>query len=361
MKKKVMLLSLLGLLAAGTAQAQRVTDKLDRGIVAVPMNGGGGYLVSWRMFGEEYYDTKYNLYRGTELIASNLTKTNFQDTKGTASSTYVVEPVVRGVKQEKSAAVKAWANQYLEVKMQPVVNRNGETLPNAVTDGNSNKTPGYVLNDVSLADVDGDGVAEFILKRNNDTGNRYATNNKTDFNLYECYKMDGTRLWWIDLGPNLMAGPDEQWDMIGYDWDQDGKAEVVMRGADNMIIHTSTGKTIKVGDMNYYAPRDEYTHQGKEYLIYLNGETGEPYLGWDGGETWTPMEFPLPRFEKNEAANPYNATDAEYKNVWGANDTGHRSLKIYMGAPYLDGRNPSIFLGRGCYTRHKFCALAANS
>ena len=360
MKKKVMLLSLLGLLAAGTAQAQRVTDKLDRGIVAVPMNGGGGYLVSWRMFGEEYYDTKYNLYRGTELIASNLTKTNFQDTKGTASSTYVVEPVVRGVKQEKSAAVKAWANQYLEVKMQPVVNRNGETLPNAVTDGNSNKTPGYVLNDVSLADVDGDGVAEFILKRNNDTGNRYATNNKTDFNLYECYKMDGTRLWWIDLGPNLMAGPDEQWDMIGYDWDQDGKAEVVMRGADNMIIHTSTGKTIKVGDMNYYAPRDEYTHQGKEYLIYLNGETGEPYLGWDGGETWTPMEFPLPRFEKNEAANPYNATDAEYKNVWGANDTGHRSLKIYMGAPYLDGRNPSIFLGRGCYTRHKFCALDVN-
>ena len=360
MKRTFLLFTMVGLMVAGSALAQRYTDRLDRGIVAVPINGGGGNLVSWRMFGEEYYDTKYNLYRGTELIASDLTKTNFQDTKGNASSTYVVEPVVKGVKQEKSAAVKAWSEQYLPVIVQPVVNRNGVTQPNAVTNGSSNTTAGYTLNDVSLADVDGDGISEFIVKRNNDKDNRYDASNKTDFNLYECYKMDGTRLWWIDLGPNLNAGPDEQWDMIGYDWDRDGKAEVIMRGADNMIIHTKTGKTIKVGDMSYYAPRDEYTHQGKEYLIYLNGETGEPYLGWDGGETWTPMEFPLPRFEKGEAVDPYNATDSEYITVWGAKDTGHRSLKIYMGAPYLDGRNPSIFFGRGCYTRHKFCALDVN-
>jgi hypothetical protein len=112
--------------------------------------------------------------------------------------------------------------------------------------------------------------------------------------------------------------------------------------------------------MNYYAPRDEYTHQGAEYLLYLDGQTGEPFLGWDGGSAWTPMAFPLPRFEAGEAQNPLNATSAEYAKVWGEADTGHRSLKIYMGAPYLDGRHASIFLGRGCYTRHKFCALDVN-
>ena len=339
-------------------QAQRVTDIVDRGLVAVPSSSG--YLVSWRIMGEEYYDTKYNLYRNGTKIATNLTKSNFLDTGGSSSAIYQVEPVVRGTAQEKSKAVQAWANQYFEVKVQPVVNRAGKTIANATTNGTDNNPAGYTLNDVSMADVDGDGVTEFIVKRNNDSGNRYASDNKTDFNLYECYKMDGTRLWWIDLGPNLNAGPDEQWDMIGYDWDRDGRAEVIMRGADNMIIHTATGKTINVGNMDYYAPRDEYTHQGREYLLYLDGATGEPFLGWDGGSTWTPMDFPLPRFEQGEANDPYNATSAEYERVWGKADTGHRSLKIYMGAPYLDGQHASIFLGRGCYTRHKFCALDVN-
>ena len=150
--------------------------------------------------------------------------------------------------------------------------------------------------------------------------------------------------------------------MIGYDWDLDGRAEVLMRGADNMIIHTATGKTIHVGDMTYdngagKEEREEYTHHGREYLIYLNGATGEPYIGWDGSDAWTPMAYPLPRFETGEAKDVNNQTSAEYAAVWGTQDTGHRSCKHYFGAPYLNGRTPSIFLGRGAYTRHKFCAL----
>ena len=361
--KKFFLLAMMAVMTTGL-QAQRFTDKVDRGIVAVPANGG--CLVSWRMFGEEYYDTKYNLYRNGAKIADGLTVSNFQDAGGSSTATYQVEAVVKGVAQAKSAAVQAWGQTYFDVKLQPVVNRAGKTIVNSTTSGSSTSS-GYTINDVSLADVDGDGVTEFIVKRNNSQGNLRQTANTTDFNLYECYKMDGTRLWWIDLGPNLMAGPDEQWDMIGYDWDRDGKAEVLMRGADNMIIHTSTGKTINVGDMTYdngkaqgVDTREEYTHHGKEYLIYLNGATGEPFLGWDGGSSWTPMLYPLPRFEEGEARDVYNQTSSEYAAVWGEQDTGHRSCKHYFGAPYLDGEHASIFLGRGCYTRHKFCALNVN-
>ena len=50
MKKKIMLLSLLGLMTAGTAQAQRVTDKLDRGIVAIPSGGAILYFISFNLF-----------------------------------------------------------------------------------------------------------------------------------------------------------------------------------------------------------------------------------------------------------------------------------------------------------------------
>lgn len=345
--KKFILLALMGLMTVGVS-AQRFTDRLDRGLVAVPQGDktgqdksygttGSGMFVSWRVLPSEYFDTKYNLYRDGTKIASDLTKSNYQDNNGTATSKYQVEAVINGVPQGKSAEVTPWAHQYLEIPVQPVLNRN-----------NKDVTSGYSLNDCSVANVDDDGLMEIVVKRRNDSGNLNTSGNKTDFNLHECYKMDGTRLWWIDMGPNMMSGPDEQFDLILYDWDCDGKAEALMRGADNMIIHTKSGKAIKIGNMNYYAPRDEYTKEGAEYLLYLNGETGEPY-GWDGtSDNFTPEAFPLPRFESGET---------NYATVWGKADTGHRSLKIFMGAPYLDGRNPSIFLGRGAYTRHKFCAL----
>ena len=324
----------MGLMAVG-AGAQRVTDKLDRGLVAVPGSSGGNF-VSWKIFGEEYYDTEYNLYRdGVKVNAKPLKVSNYNDAQGKSGSKYQVAAVVRGVEQEKCAEVARWSAQYKDVSIKGVTNRSGKDV-----------TSKYEINDISLGDVNGDGITEFIIKRNNTGGDLNTSANKTDFNLYECYTMKGERLWWIDLGPNLMAGPDEQWDLVAFDWDQDGKAECVMRGADNMIIHTATGKEIKIGNMNYYAPRDEYTHQGAEYLLYLNGETGEPYA-WDGKDNWTPMAYPLARFEAGES---------DYAAAWGKADTGHRSSKHYFGAPFLDGRHPSIFLGRGCYTRHKMCA-----
>lgn len=352
MKKRLFLISALTLFAFLQINAQRFTDKLDRGIVAIPATGG--YLVSWRIFGEEYYDTKYTLYRNDKMIAENLTVSNYTDAAGGPSSKYSVEAFVNGVSQGRSATVQAWANNYKLVKVEQVTNRNGVKQANGVSQNPGGDNSGYCLNDISLADVNGDGLAEFIVKRNNCKGNLNQPSNTTDFNQYECYTMEGKRLWWIDLGPNLMSNPDEQYDMIGYDWDRDGKAECIMRGADNMIIHTATGKTINIGDMTFdcgkgLSERPEYVGVGAEYLLYLNGETGEPY-GWDGSDNWTPMAFPLPRFESNETVGDGS--------VWG--DVGHRATKIYMAAPYFDGRNPSIFLGRGCYTRHKMCALDVN-
>ena len=357
--KKIIYLIFALLMPISTAMAQRHTDRLDRGLVAVPSDGGN--FVSWKIFGEEYYNTTYNLYANGTLLKGELKVGCFNHSGGNASTKYQVAAVVNGVEQEKCAAVKRWENGYMDIPVDTVMDRDGQIV-----------TSEYILNDISLGDVTGNGISEFIVKRNY-TGDILNSSNKTRFHHYECYTINGERLWWIDLGPNLMSGPDEQWDLIAYDWDEDGKAECVMRGADNMIIHTATGLDIQIGDMSYYAPRDEYTHQGAEYLLYLNGETGEPFdletkstfnrpltarLGAKASGNsqpsivnYTPMAYPLPRFEQGES---------DYSVVWGSNDTGHRSAKHYLGAPVLDGKHASIFLGRGCYTRHKMCALDVN-
>ena len=101
------------------ASAQRTTDQLDRGVVAVP--SGSGSFVSWRIFGEEYYDTEYNLYRnGVKVNETPLKVSNYTDSQGRAGSKYQVAAVVRGVEQEKSAEVARWNAQYKDVTIKGV-------------------------------------------------------------------------------------------------------------------------------------------------------------------------------------------------------------------------------------------------
>ncbi len=315
-------------------QAQRTTDKLDRGLVAVP--SGNGSFVSWRIFGEEYYDTEYNLYRDGELIAGPLSVSNYTDAAGKSGSKYQVAAVVRGVEQAKCAEVTRLSQQYIQFAVKDVYSRSG-----------ANITSDYSINDIALADVDGDGVSEFIMKRNYVDG---SSVDATAFNLLECYNIKGDRLWYIDLGPNMVSGPDEQYDAVGYDWDGDGKAEILMRGADNMIIYHSDGTTTNIGNMSVNTRNTvlqtanmTYTNTGAEYLLYLDGATGKPYeIGSGSTPYW--MTYPLPRGAADDWGDGY----------------GHRSTKHYFGAPFLDGRHPFIFLGRGCYTRHMMKAYSVD-
>ena len=326
---KKTLLTLLLLAGAGSAAfAQRVTDKIDRGLVAVP--SGNGNFVSWHVFGEEYYDVTYNLYCNGSLIAQNLRVSNYNHSGGNATSKYQVAPVVRGVEQQKCDAVTRWDNAMLTIPVAPPTDRDGK-------DASSH----YTLNDVSIGDLDGDGIVEFIVKRKCDAVTDLT--NKKMFHQLDCYDHKGKRLWWIDLGPNMLAGADEQWDCVCYDWDMDGKAEVLLRIQDNAYIHYADGTSQLIGSANVDTRWNgiEYTSSGNEYLLYLEGATGRPYeIGPSSHPLW--MDYPVTR---------------ESDQAWGSGIVGHRSTKHYWGAPFLDGRKASIFLGRGCYTMHKFCAL----
>ena len=364
MRKCYFLLFLVAFFST-SVHAQRFTDKLSRGLVAVPTgstNDSKSNFVSWRRFAEEYYGVTYNLYRDGALIASGLTKSSYDDSAdslGTPSVRYQVAAVVNGVEQEKCDTIRPWSQYvynlikecptgYIDIPLKKVYDRNGNDV-----------TANYEPNDAEVADLDGDGEMEIIVKRLNtyDAANIYPISNTTEFVMLDAYDVDwhtgkDSLLWRIDCGPNMVSLNSTEINIIAYDWDEDGKAEVVLRGADNMIVYGRDGKTVlyTIGDMNVNT-RDTFdpangaqyawTHTGAEYLIYMNGETGALYQKTD---------YPLLRLEYASSLS------AE----WGGRGYGHNSSKYFFGAPILDGRKASLFLARGIYGTHKMIAMELN-
>lgn len=335
-----------------TMTAQRHTDRLDRGLV-VSKAYNSNYL-SWRRLTTEYYDVKYNVYRNGNIIATNLDKTNYTDNNSSEDNQYTVKAVVNGVEKNDSLVQKMWKgykyegsgkySSFLDIPLAAVYDRDSNDV-----------TSHYEPNDAEMADLDGDGQLEIIVKRLNtvDAAGIYLESSK-EFVVLDAYDVNwqtgaATLMWRIDCGPNMASMNSTEINIIAYDWDEDGQAEVVLRGADNMIVYGTDGKTeiFTVGNkgvntrnkMNSHTDSQyAWTHTGNEYLVYINGKTGEKYQV---------ITYPLKRLDSGESSE---------SSAWG-DSYGHRSSKYFFGAPFLDGRHASLFLGRGIYTRHKMIAM----
>jgi rhamnogalacturonan endolyase len=312
------------LLLAISMHAQSHMEKLDRGVVAVRTSSSQVY-VGWRMLGTEAYSVGYNVYRaGTKLNSSPITtSTNYVDST-TTNSTYTVRAVVNGVEGGDSPAVSVWAQNYLQI---PLSIPAGGTTPDGVAYT-------YSANDCSVGDLDGDGQYEIVLKWDPSNSKDNSQSGYTGNVFLDAYKLNGTRLWRIDLGRNIRAGAHYTQLMV-YDLDGDGKAEVVCKTAPGTKAgpgsYLSLGPAASDNDSADYRNSSGYILTGPEYLTVFRGS--------DGAELATTNY------------NPPRGTVSD----WG-DSYGNRVDRFLACIAYLDGSRPSVVMCRGYYTR---CVLAA--
>ncbi|MBB2924329.1 cellulose binding domain-containing protein [Cellulomonas cellasea] len=284
---------------AGAWQA----EDLDRGLISV--RSGSGNLVQWRLLGTEAASTGFHVYRGgTRVTSSPVTgSTNYVDAGASAGASYTVRAVVNGTEQAPSAPSLAFANGYLDVPI-------------------SKPGSGYVANDGSVGDLDGDGRLEVVLKWDPTNAKDNSQAGVTGNVYLDAYQLDGTRMWRIDLGRNIRAGAHYTQFQV-YDYDGDGKAEVAVKTADG--TRSGTGQVIGNASADH-RNGDGYVLSGPEYFTVFQGQTGAI-----GATT----DYVPPRGTVSSWGDSY----------------GNRVDRFLAGTAYLDGVRPSIIMARGYYTR----------
>lgn len=299
--------------------AQRVMEKLNRALVAVP-DGAGKAFLSWRCLAADPENLSFNLYRqekGAKKIKINaspiVSVTSFLDSglDSTKEYAYSITMLSNGKESEtvSSFVFAANAKRYLSIPLQ---------------------TPaGYSPNDASVGDLDGDGGYEIILHQTG-RGRDNASAGFSDAPIFQAYKLDGTLLWTINLGKNIREGAHYTQFMV-FDLDGDGIAEVCMKTADGTI--DGLGKPI--GDSSKdYRNKDGKILDGPEFFTVFDGRTGAalatvPYL---------------------PARGDIGAWGGRGGN--GGNDkSGNRVDRFTACVAYLDGVLPSVVMCRGYYGR----------
>ncbi|KOX20063.1 hypothetical protein ADK67_31405 [Saccharothrix sp. NRRL B-16348] len=292
-----------------TPPAGKQMEDLDRGLVSV--RSGTGNLVSWRLLGTESTSTGFNVYRGTtKLTASPITNsTNYLDSGASGDASYTVRAVENGVEKEPSTpSLRFTGGNYLDVP----ISRPGST---------------YTAGDASVGDADGDGQYEIFLKWDPSDQKDNSQSGVTSNVYIDAYKLNGQRLWRVNLGRNIRAGAHYTQFQV-YDYDGDGRAEMAVRTGDGTV--SGTGQVIGNANADH---RNSGGHiiTGPEYLTVFNGLTG-------AAMSTVPFE-------------PARGNICD----WG-DCNGNRGDRFLAGTAYLDGQRPSIIMGRGYYAKSTIAA-----
>ncbi|MBP7792882.1 MAG: rhamnogalacturonan lyase [Candidatus Goldbacteria bacterium] len=326
-KKILILFSLF--IAISNVYSARYMENLDRGVVAVWL-GSNRVWVGWRMSGTDPSGISFNVYRnGTKINSSAITNvTYYIDTAGSQTASYYIRPVVGGVEQTASKSVTPWSTFY---KTLPLQIPSGGTTPDGVAYT-------YNANDCSTGDLDGDGEYEIVLKWDPSNSKDNSQSGYTGNVYLDAYKLNGTRLWRIDLGINIRAGAHYTQFMV-YDLDCDGKAEVACKTApgtkDATGSYLHTGPAASDDDSADYRNSSGYILSGPEYLTVFRGTNGAEIVTVN----YVPARGTV--------------------SSWG-DSYGNRVDRFLACIAYLDGVKPSLVMQRGYYTRMVIAAWDFN-
>ncbi|MBB3112165.1 fibronectin type 3 domain-containing protein [Paenibacillus phyllosphaerae] len=293
-------------------QLYRQMEYLDRAPVAVKREDG--VYIGWKLLGTDSEAIAFNVYRdGVKLNDAPITdSTNFLDEAGTATSKYQIISVLSGAEQAATKQFAAWEQNYLSIPLQ-------KPADDYTKDG---QPYSYVAGDASVGDLDGDGTYEIVQMWSPTNQKDNSQAGITGIVYLDAYRMDGTRLWRINLGPNIRAGAHYSPFMV-YDLDGDGKAEVTLKTADGTV----DGQGTVIGDATAdYRNSTGYVLLGNEYLTVFNGLTGAAI---------DTVNYDPPRGDVSSWGDAY----------------GNRVDRFLASVAYLDGEHPSLVFSRGYYTR----------
>lgn len=311
--------------------AQRMQQKLGRAVVAVTGNGSQNVLVTWRKLAQEPENCTYNLYRRsqgateyTRVNATPLAKTNYQTTRSAIpyGTELAVTTVVNGVESEKSTPFlfkqQAYANVFFDFNFETTV-----LNPND-----------YKCKYAWPMDLDGNGEVDAVL------ADRLYAGTEGQSHKLQAYRLDGTCLWTIDMGPNvdICAG---QNDMVTvYDINCDGRCEVIVRSSDGTRFWdaeagtwgkyangSTTADTDGDGIINY---RKQTKRNPPYYVSVVDGATG---METDCSELkYSELHDPTDQYSRDNRSDYYDDNEG----------TEYAFLQSKFVVCYFDGIHPSL-------------------
>jgi rhamnogalacturonan endolyase len=283
---------------------ERVKEKLGRGLVAIPSDEG--LYFSWRLLEDDPADIAFHVYQAAP-DGSPPVRLTTQPIRTTTDFRWQ-GPVAPGAgfrlrrmsgEQELAASEDA---------LIAVVKKDAAFLHIPLDEGTT-------VQKVGIADLDGDGVHEFVLKTPNSNVDPWYKYWKPSPGTYkiEARTVAGKLLWRNDLGWGIEQGIwYSPW--ITHDLDGDGKAEVAAK--------------IGEGDPR---EKDGKVRSGPEWLVVWDGTTGRERA-----------RVPWPdRTGFGDGENGYNYAS-----------------RNQMAIAYLDGRTPCLLALRGTYKTMKVEAWA---
>lgn len=341
-------------------------------------------LISWRMLPSDSWDTSFHLFSraGTKtdgdlsLKAKSITKSTCYQLKVPTSAQmyYLVAgdyfkgevPDYIDDATEKQALREAALDSLLlderiYKKKLPYV-----SIPLKSTEDCSNYPDEfkYQANDCSVGDLDGDGQMEVVVKRLLTTYNSAgeiigSTEAAGDTDkrarhiaLFEAYKLDGTFLWRVKSGPNIIAGNSINFAVA--DLDGDGCAEVVTKTSEGTIFgdgyeipDTDGDNKVDYRDIwpaGHYQGDGPKGYGGPEFFSVIHGKTGRElaranFIG-RGKDGESPADL-----AKNWETNDWKWDPRTKKYQW------KLACSLRLGVASFKGKGMQIFLGRGVYGR----------
>lgn len=306
-------------------------EKLSRGLIGIPTEEG--MYFSWRMTLEDAAGLQFDLYRSSGGGAEvKLNKEPIDRTSDFLDRTVDYTVDNRWTLKATTGEVAIWTrlkgekrNPYLSI---PVCKpEDGEIAGESFT---------YTANDCSVGDLDGDGEYEIILKWSPSNSKRPPQRGFTGNTYLDAYKMDGRRLWRIDLGPNVRSGAATT-NFLVFDFDGDGCAEICCKTGDGTV----DGLGHRIGDAqadwrtwDKKSPTYGKIVNGPEYLTVFEGRTGKEL----DSKEYIPTRYPL---------DGWGGVGGNCGN----DNTGGRSDRFTAGVAFLDGKTPSPIMVRGWYGR----------